>query len=101
MNDCPNCLRPIHSLDGAVSHLGKPFEHFSCEEAARIDYGAAFDRIYAMVQDAADRTWSLIEDTAGDEAFQERYDKSLIGVQSLLGDAVSWATYEAERKVAA
>jgi hypothetical protein len=62
---CPNCQRRIHSLDGAISTNGEGFRHFDCEQAAGIDYAAAFDRLYEAVLDIGYTSHALMEETTG------------------------------------
>lgn len=96
--DCPNCGQPIHALDGAVAAGGKPFEHTDCARAASIDYAVAFDIAYQLACDLGYDLHSLMEESAGDEAFEQQYDRYLTAAVSRASDMTAHRTYALARK---
>jgi hypothetical protein len=98
LRDCPNCGQPIHSLDGAMASGGKPFEHIDCAKAANIDYGIAFDVLYQLACDMGYGLDAFMEDSAGDESFQEKYDKHLTAAVGRNSDMTAHRTYALARK---
>jgi hypothetical protein len=98
LGTCPNCEQPIHSLDGAVASGGKPLEHTDCAKAASIDYGIAFDILYQLACDMGYGLHAFMEESAGDEPFQETYDEYLTRAVSRASDMTAHRTYALARK---
>jgi hypothetical protein len=98
---CVLCDEPIHALDGSSSTNGQPWRHDDCEQAASVDYAAAFDRLYGAAIDAESCAWRLMEETASDNeagtCLDESSERLLLDIYTGLLDATAWRSYGQER----
>jgi hypothetical protein len=98
LGNCLKCGEPIRSLDGAGSVGGRGFTHGDCERAATIDYGIAFDIAYQLACDLGYVLHAFMEESAGDDEFEEKYDRYLTDAVSRAADMTAWRTYALARK---
>lgn len=94
--DCALCGKPIHALDEQTG-AGNNQRHVDCTKAARIDYAAAFDRLYDLAGDASQAIHRVITESAGDEECTRKYGQFLTDAWELLINAAAMRTYAEER----
>jgi len=95
---CALCQRPIHALDEQTG-VGNKQRHTDCTLAARIDYPAAFDRLYDLAGDAAQAIHRVVTESAADPGYTDKYGRLIVDAWEILIDASAMRTYAAERGV--